>query len=95
MVFNVRRWSTAAMPVDFLDATGAITTPTSATLTITYTTTSSVLVSTVIAMVPSGASFIGNWGAGVSDLGLANYSISAPGQANPTVGVIRVLSSHV
>lgn len=94
MVFNIRRFSTAAMPAEFLDAAGAPTTPSSATLTITYTTTGGVSGSTVIAMTPSGGTFVGTWGAGAADLGLATYAVSAPGQAAPTTGLIRVLSSH-
>jgi hypothetical protein len=95
MVFNVRRFSTASLPAEFYDLTGNFTTPSSATLTITYAATSGVIGSTVIAMTQVGASFVGNWGAGNSDLGLATYSISGAGQVTPTTGLIRVLSSHV
>lgn len=93
MVFNVRRFSTAAFPVEFLDANGALTVPSSATLTITYTSTAGVLGSTVIGLAPVGFTFVGNWGAGNADLGLWSYSISAPGQVSPITGNIRVLSS--
>ena len=95
MVFNVRRFSTAAFPVEFLDANGVLTVPSSATLTITYTSTAGVAGSTAIDMVPVGFTFVGNWPAGNSDLGLWGYSISAPGQVSPITGSIRVLSSHV
>ena len=93
MVFNVRRFSTAQFPVEFLDASGNLTVPTSATLTITYGSTSGVIGSTVIGMVPVGFTFVGNWAAGNANLGVWDYSISAPGQVSPTTGKVRVLSS--
>jgi len=93
VVFNVRRFSTAEFVAEFLDSNGVMTTPPTATLTITYGSTSGVVGSTVITMQPAGFAFTGNWGAGNADLGLWSYSISAPGQVSPTTGNIRVLSS--
>lgn len=93
MVFNVRRFSTAQFPAEFLDVSGTATIPTSATLVITYGSTSGVIGSTTIAMVVTGNVFIGTWGAGNADLGLWGYSISAPGLPAPVTGNIRVLSS--
>lgn len=95
MVFNVRRFSTAAFPVEFLDLNGALTVPSSATLTITYASTAGVLGSTVIGMLQVGNTFVGNWGAGNADLGLWGYAVQGAGQINPVTGNIRVLSSHV
>lgn len=93
MVFNVRRFSTAEFTVEFLDASGVMTNPPTATLTVTYGSTSGVVGSTAISMTPVGNIFVANWGAGNADLGLWSYSISAPGQVTPTTGNLRVLSS--
>jgi len=75
------------------DANGNTTVPSSATLTITYRTTSAVAASTTIGMSQAGSFFIATWGSGVAALGNANYSITAPGQATATTGTLR-LTNH-
>lgn len=91
MPFNITQGSTVEFTVSFLDATGNITVPSSATLTVTYTTFAGSTAATVIPMTPIGSFFTANWGSGASAYGIANYSIAAPGQASPTTGVLRLL----
>src|SRR5882762_10159255 len=50
------------------DANGNTTVPSSATLTITYRTTSAVAASTTIGMSQAGSFFIATWGSGVAAL---------------------------
>lgn len=90
--YNVTLGSTVEFTVEFFDSSGALTVPTSATLTMTYTTTSNSTASSTIAMTQSGSFFIANWGSGVATLGLAAFSIAAPGQATATTGSLRLLN---
>ena len=94
MPFNVTLGSTVGFTVEFFDSTENITVPTSATLTITYPMSSNSLIigTATIGMSAIGNFFSATWGTGVAALGLANYSISAPGQASPTTGTLRLIS---
>jgi len=90
--FNVTQGSTVEFTVEFLDASGALTVPSSATLTMTYTSVSGTSASSTIAMTQSGSFFVAIWGSGQATLGIATFSISAPGQATATNGSLRLLN---
>jgi hypothetical protein len=94
MPFNVSLGSTIEFTVEFFDSNNVLTVPSSATITISYPLSSSPLTtaSCAIAMSPSGSFFTANWGSGVAALGLSSFSVSAPGQATPTTGTLRVHS---
>lgn len=94
MPINARLGSTLEFTVEFFDSSNVLTVPSSATLTITYplAANSLTLVSCAIGMTPAGSFFTAIWGSGVAALGLSSYSISAPGQATPTAGTLRLLS---
>jgi hypothetical protein len=90
--YNVTQGSTVEFTVEFFNASGVLTIPTSATLTMTYTTVAGATASSATAMTQSGSFFIANWGSGVANLGLATFSIAAPGQATATIGSLRLLN---
>lgn len=90
MPYNITQGSTVEFTVEFLDSDGNITVPSSATLTVVYTNTSNSTASDTIDMTGSGSFFIATWGSGVSNLGNANYLITAPGQVNPAQGTLRI-----
>ena len=90
--YNVTQGSTVEFTVEFLDSTGALTVPTSATLTMTYTTVLGATATSATAMTQSGSFFTATWGSGVANLGLAAFSITAPGQATATIGTLRLLN---
>jgi hypothetical protein len=92
MTYNVTSGSTVNFTVEFLDSNGNTTIPSSATLTITYTTVAGSTTFTVISMTQSGSFFVGTWGTGVAAIGAALYSITAPGQVTPTFGDLRLLN---
>lgn len=94
MPINVTLGSTVKFTVEFFDSNQILTVPTSATITVTYPPSSNslTLASCAIAMTPIGSFFTATWGSGVAALGLSSYSVSAPGQASPTTGTLRVLS---
>ncbi len=92
MPFNVTYGSTVEFCVEFLDSNGVTTMPSSATLTMTYTSVSGTTASSVISLTQSGQFFIATWGSGQASVGIANFSIFAPGgTATPTEGQLRLL----
>lgn len=90
--YNVTQGSTVEFTVEFFDASGVLTVPTSATLTMIYTTVIGATATQSIAMTQSGSFFTAIWGSGVAKLGLAIFSIGAPGQATATTGSLRLLN---
>jgi acetyl-CoA carboxylase alpha subunit len=97
MPINVVTGSTVGFTVAFFSTTSgqAVTVvPSSATLTITYPPSSNSIatVSVVIGMALSGSYFTATWGSAVAALGMTNYSVTAPGQASPTSGSLRIIS---
>lgn len=90
MPYNITLGSTVAFTVEFLDSNGDLTVPSSATLTMTYTTVAGATASSNITMTQSNSFFTATWGSGVAALGMANYSINAPGQTTPTTGSLRL-----
>ena len=94
MPINVTYGSTVQFTVEFFDSSQILTVPTSATITITYPPSSNSLttVSCAIGMSQSGSFYTASWGTTVAALGLSSYSVSAPGQATPTTGTLRIKS---
>jgi hypothetical protein len=89
--YNITGGSTVVFTVEFLDSSGNLTIPSSATLTMTYTSIAGTTASSGIAMTQSGSFFTATWGSGQAAFGMANYSIAAPGQLTPTTGQLRLL----
>ena len=94
MPINAVLGSTIGFSVVFFDTTGAVTVPSSATLTVTYPPSSNSLTtaSCAIGMSPSGSFFTATWGSGVAALGISTISVNAPGQASPTTQTLRLVS---
>jgi len=90
MPYNITQGSTVEFTVEFLDSNGDVTVPTSATLTIVYTDTTNSTAADVVDMSASGSFFTATWGSGVARLGRADYQVTAPGQALPTTGQLRI-----
>jgi len=88
---NITQGNSAEFVTQFFDpTTGLPTTPSSATLTVTYPTSAGGTASSVLDMALSGFVFVATWGSSVSALGTANWSVNAPGQFAATTGQIRV-----
>lgn len=94
MPINARTGDALEFTVEFMDSNQILTVPSSATITITYPTATNNLTtaSCAIGMTPSGSFFVATWGTSVAALGLSSYSVSAPGQATPTTGTLRIIS---
>lgn len=88
--YNITQGSTVEFTVEFLDVSNNPTVPSSATLTMTYTSIAGSTASAVLPMSQSNTFFVASWGSGVAALGMANYSITAPGQTTATTGQLRI-----
>jgi hypothetical protein len=94
MPFNIASGSTVQFTVVFFDSTGAVTVPTSATITVTYPPSSNSLttVSCAIGMSAAGNFFTATWGSGVAALGLSSATASAPGIVSADPQTLRITS---
>lgn len=93
MPINITQGDTVEFTVEFLDSSGNITVPTSGTLSVVYTNTSGSTASSSIGLTASGSFFTGTWNSGLSALGFANWSVTAPGLAVTPAqsGVLRII----
>ena len=93
MPTNIGQDNTARFVVEFFDSDGALTVPSSGTLTITYVDRSALTsTSTSISLTQTNSFFLGTWSSTGAALGLATWSVSAPGITSPAAtGEIRVI----
>lgn len=82
----------ASFTAEFLDANGIVTTPSGATLSISYTNLSNTSVTESIDMTLSGSFFTGTWSSTSAAYGLANWSVTASGNSTASqTGQIRII----
>lgn len=94
MPINVTLGATVVFTTAFYSSAGVLTVPSSATMTVTYPPSSAPLtsVSCAIDMVADGNFFTATWGTGVSALGIASYTATAPGQVDVNIEQLRITS---
>jgi hypothetical protein len=92
MPINATLGSTIVFTVTFFSSTGAVTVPSSASMTITYPPSSNSLtiVSCTITLSQIGSFFTATWQSGVAALGIATVSANGTGQAAPTTSQLRL-----
>mgnify|MGYP001613225655 CR=1 FL=1 len=90
---NITYPNTARFVIEFFDSDGDLTVPSSGTLTISYVDRSTLFsTSTDIALTQTNSFFLGTWSSTGATIGLATWSVSAPGITSPAaVGQIRVI----
>ena len=95
MPTNIGQDNTARFVVEFFDSDGDLTVPSSGTLTITYIDRSALTsTSTSIALTQTNSFFLGTWSSTGAALGIATWSVSAPGITSPAAtGQIRVIDT--
>jgi hypothetical protein len=92
MTVNITQGNSAQFVVEFFNQTTGITTvPSSATLTIAYTSVAGSTATTTLSMTVSGGVYTATWGTSVAAFGLAQWSVTAPGQTASTTGTLRLL----
>ena len=93
MPTNIGQDNTARFVVEFFDSDGALTVPSSGTLTISYVDRAALTsTSTSISLTQTNSFFLGTWSSTGAALGLATWSVSAPGITSPAAtGQIRVI----
>lgn len=92
---NISYPNTARFVVEFFDTEGALTVPSSGTLTISYTDRTTLsATSTSIGLTQANSFFLGTWSSTGAAIGLATWSVSAPGITSPAAsGTIRVIDT--
>lgn len=93
MPTNITYPNTARFVVEFFDDDGALTVPSSGTLTIDYIDRVSLsATSTNIGLTQTNSFFVGIWSSTGAAIGLATWSVSAPGITAPAdTGQIRII----
>ena len=92
MTTNVSAGNSCEFIAEFVDANGVITTPSGATLNITYP-SGLTTASTSIVMTLQGSFYIATWFSSVSDLGPAPWNITAAGFSTAIItGDLRIIS---
>jgi len=91
---NIDYPNTARFVVEFFDADGALTVPSSGTLTISYTDRATLTAtSTDISLTLTDSFFLGTWSSSGAVIGLASWSVTGAGLASPAAtGTIRVIN---
>lgn len=94
MPVNIQTGNTAKFVVEFISsATGAIASPTSASITITYN-VSGTATSTTFDLSQSGSFWTGTWSTVGADLGDATWTTASSATTNPAAtGTIRVIEA--
>lgn len=90
MPFTVSRGTTVGFSIEFFDVNGALTMPSSATLTVIYPALTGGTATATVAL-NRGRVFTGAWDTSVSDLGFATVSVLGAGQASANTTTLRVI----
>jgi hypothetical protein len=89
---NIEQGNSAKFVIEFLSTSGAITTPTSASLSITYVDTSNVSVTESVTLTQEDSFFTGTWSSTSAALGLASWTTTAAGSTTAqAAGQLRIL----
>lgn len=90
--FNLQQGNSAEFTVEFLDAQGVISTPSSATMTVAYTNTSFASQTDTVTLTLENTFFTGTWSSTSAALGLATWTAicnSSVGQV--ATGQLRII----
>lgn len=89
---NITGGDSAFFTAEFFDSNGAITTPSTALLTIIYVNTSLASQTDTVALSPTGSFYTGTWSSALASFGLATWTITCTGSTTAQqTGVIRVI----
>ena len=89
---NITQGNSAKFVVEFVDSTGAITTPSSANLTVSYVNASNTTQTDTVTMSLSGSFWTGTWSSTSASYGLASWSLTGSGSSIVAQsGQIRVI----
>ena len=89
---NLTQGNSAFFTVEFYDTSGNITTPSAATITLTYINLGNSTQVDVVTLSPRGSFFTGTWSSTSATYGLADWVVSATGGSTAMQqGQIRVI----
>lgn len=92
---NITFPNSARFVVEFFDEDGALTVPSSGTLTVSYVERANLTtISSDIGLTLTDSFFLGTWSSSGAVIGLASWSVSASGLTSPAAtGTIRVINA--
>lgn len=89
---NIVQGNSAFFTAEFLDSDGNLTSPSGATLSVSYTNINNTSQTDIVTMTPSNGFFTGIWSSTSASRGLATWSITATGfSSRAQAGQIRVI----
>lgn len=89
---NITYGNSAFFTAEFYDSNGAITVPSGASLSITYTNINNATQTDIVTLALNNSFFNGTWSSSNAALGLAPWSIFVTGFSTASqIGVIRVI----
>ena len=89
---NITQGNSAFFTAEFFDSNGNITTPSGATLTVSYTNISNTTQTDSVTMTALNSFFTGTWSSTSAAYGLASWTLTATGGSTTTQqGIIRVI----
>lgn len=89
---NIESGNSAYFTVEFLDSSGNLTTPASASMTVSYTNASNASQIDAVTLSPNGSFFNGTWSSTSAALGLATWiAISVTSTETQATGQLRVI----
>ena len=89
---NLTTGNSANFVLEFLDISGLITTPSSATLTVSYTNTSNASQVDTVSLTLTGSFWTGAWSSTSASLGIATWNLASVGSTvSVQTGLIRVI----
>lgn len=90
---NITQGNSAFFTAEFYDSGGALSVPSGATLSITYTNTGNASQTDSISMSLAGSFYTATWPSTSAALGLAPWTITATGNSTAAqLGIIRVIT---
>lgn len=89
---NIEKGNSASFTIEFLNASGVLTTPSTANLTVAYTNTSNASVTDTVSLTQSNSFFTGTWSSTSAALGLATWEATMAGSTViQATGQLRIL----
>lgn len=91
---NITQGNSAQFVAKFLDTSGNITTPSSATITVTYTNTGNSSQTDTVDLTAAGSFFTGTWSSTSANYGLATWQLTSAGSTEiAQFGQLRIINA--
>jgi hypothetical protein len=91
---NIAQGASAAFVIEFLDAYGNLTVPSSGNLTVTYTNASNASQTDTVMLTLSNSFYTGTWSSTSAAIGVASWTVTSAGSTTTQqAGTLRVVEN--